>query len=41
MMRIDSHQHFWRYRPQDYRWISDDMAVLIADFLPEQLLPTL
>lgn len=41
MMRIDSHQHFWRYTPQDYRWISDEMAVLKADFLPEQLLPTL
>ncbi len=41
MMRIDSHQHFWRYRPQEYRWISDDMAMLKADFLPEQLLPTL
>jgi len=41
MMRIDAHQHFWRYRPQDYRWISDEMAVLKADFLPEQLLPTL
>ncbi len=41
MMRIDSHQHFWRYTPQDHRWISDEMAVLKADFLPEQLLPTL
>lgn len=40
-MRIDSHQHFWRYTPQDYRWISDDMAVLKQDLLPETLRPTL
>lgn len=40
-MRIDSHQHFWRYTPQNYRWISDDMAVLKQDLLPETLRPTL
>ncbi|CAM3767973.1 amidohydrolase family protein [Rahnella bruchi] len=37
MMRIDSHQHFWRYTPQDYRWISDEMAVLKQDLLPQTL----
>ncbi|KFC99759.1 L-fuconolactone hydrolase [Rahnella aquatilis CIP 78.65 = ATCC 33071] len=41
MIRIDSHQHFWRYTPQDYRWISDEMAVLKQDFLPETLKNTL
>ena len=41
MIRIDSHQHFWRYTPQDYRWISDDMAVLKQDLLPETLRPML
>lgn len=41
MMRIDSHQHFWRYIPQDYRWIGDDMAVLKQDLLPEILRPAL
>lgn len=41
MMRIDSHQHFWRYTPQDYRWISDEMAVLKQNLLPETLRPTL
>jgi len=40
-MRIDSHQHFWRYTPQDYRWISDEMPVLKQDFLPETLRETL
>ncbi|MGP6487504.1 amidohydrolase family protein [Duffyella gerundensis] len=41
MMRIDSHQHFWRYTAADYRWINDDMAVLKQDFLPEMLRPVL
>lgn len=40
-MRIDSHQHFWRYTPQEYRWISDDMPVLKQDLLPAQLRDTL
>ena len=37
MTRIDAHQHFWEYRQPDYAWISDEMAVLQRDFLPEDL----
>jgi L-fuconolactonase len=33
-MRIDAHQHFWRYDPSEYGWIDDSMAVLKRDFLP-------
>jgi L-fuconolactonase len=40
-MRIDSHQHFWRYNAQDYGWIDDSMAVLRRDFLPADLGPEL
>jgi len=40
-MRIDAHQHFWRYRPDTHGWISDEMAVLKRDFLPEDLEPLL
>jgi L-fuconolactonase len=39
--RIDSHQHFWRYDPARDTWITDDMAVLKRDFLPDDLLPDL
>ncbi|MEO6594614.1 MAG: amidohydrolase family protein [Planctomycetota bacterium] len=39
--RIDSHQHFWRYRPTDFGWIDDTMAVLRRDFLPRDLEPEL
>lgn len=40
-MRIDSHQHFWRYDPREYDWIDDRMAILKRDFLPEHLHPEL
>ena len=36
-MRIDSHQHFWRYNPKRDAWISDEMAVLKRDFAPVEL----
>jgi len=40
-MRIDAHQHFWRYRPETHGWISNAMAVLKQDFLPPDLEPLL
>lgn len=36
-MKIDSHQHFWSYNPDDYGWISIDMEILQKDYLPDQL----
>src|SRR5229473_3421897 len=36
-MKIDSHQHFWRYDAVRDAWITDSMAVLRRDFLPEHL----
>ncbi len=36
-MRIDAHQHFWRYNPARDGWITDEMAVLKNDFLPVHL----
>jgi L-fuconolactonase len=40
-MHIDSHQHFWRYDAAQYAWITDEMASLRRDFLPEDLSPLL
>jgi len=34
-VRIDAHQHFWRYDAREYGWIDDSMAGLRRDFLPE------
>jgi L-fuconolactonase len=36
-MTIDAHQHFWRYDPARDGWITDAMAHLKRDFLPEEL----
>jgi len=36
-MRIDSHQHFWKYNPVEYDWISDEMGALKRDHLPDEL----
>ncbi|RYC50669.1 amidohydrolase family protein [Flagellimonas olearia] len=40
-MKIDSHQHFWRYSPSSHAWIDSTMGVLKKDFLPEDLEPLL
>jgi len=40
-MKIDSHQHFWRYDAARDAWITDSMALLKRDFLPEHLAPEL
>jgi L-fuconolactonase len=34
VIRIDSHQHFWRYDALEYPWIDDSMTGLRRDFLP-------
>lgn len=36
-MKIDAHQHFWRYQPDTHGWISDEMSVLRKDYMPEEL----
>lgn len=40
-MRIDAHQHFWRYSDAEFGWINDEMAVMRRDFLPADLKPEL
>lgn len=40
-MKIDSHQHFWRYNAQRDAWITDEMSILKRDFLPYDLFPEL
>ncbi|HEY0245259.1 MAG TPA: amidohydrolase family protein [Mucilaginibacter sp.] len=41
MPKIDSHQHFWKYDPVQHDWINDDMQIIQADFLPDDLEPIL
>lgn len=40
-MKIDSHQHFWRFDAARDSWITGDMAVLKRDFMPRDLQPEL
>ncbi len=40
-MKIDSHQHFWKFNPVRDSWINEEMKVIQKDFLPEDLLPVL
>lgn len=39
--RLDAHQHFWRYNPAEHGWMTDPMAAIRRDFLPEDLRPLL
>jgi L-fuconolactonase len=39
-MRIDGHQHFWRFNPADYSWMKPDWPIR-RDFLPVDLEPEL
>jgi L-fuconolactonase len=40
-MRIDAHQHFWKFDSVRDSWITDDMAVLQSHFMPADLRPLL
>jgi L-fuconolactonase len=40
-MKVDSHQHFWRYDPARFGWFDDRMAMLKRDFMPSDLEPLL
>jgi L-fuconolactonase len=40
-MKIDTHQHFWKYSREEYPWIGEGMEVLAQDRLPADLNPLL
>ena len=40
-MRVDAHQHFWRYTPEEYGWLDGPLAALRRDFQPADLAPLL
>lgn len=41
LVRIDAHQHFWHYSPQEYGWIDARMQRIARSFLPADLQPEL
>ena len=40
-MRLDAHQHFWKYDPAHLIWMTDQMEVLRRAYLPDELGPLL
>ncbi len=40
-MRIDAHQHFWTYDPEEYAWITPALGEIRRDFGPKDLAPLL
>jgi len=41
MLKIDAHQHFWKFDEIRDSWISAEMAVIRRDFMPADLKPLL
>lgn len=41
MLKIDSHQHFWKFDAVRDSWIDENMSVIKHDFMPEDLEPLL
>jgi L-fuconolactonase len=41
MLKLDSHQHFWKFNPLRDNWITEEMEVIRHDFLPPDLKPLL
>lgn len=41
MLRIDSHQHFWKFDAVRHSWINEDMNAIQQDFMPADLGPLL
>jgi len=39
--KIDAHQHFWEYNPAEHAWMTDNLAALRRDFMPQDLKPLL
>lgn len=37
MLKIDAHQHFWKFDAVRDSWITDEMAIIQKDFLPQDL----
>ncbi len=40
-MKIDAHHHCWRYTPEEFDWITDDMSSIRRNFYPADLAPSL
>ena len=40
-MKIDAHHHFWRYTPEEFDWITDDLRAIRRNYYPADFAPQL
>lgn len=40
-MKVDAHQHYWHYSPEQYPWMGPELSLLARDFLPQDVAPQL
>ena len=40
-MKIDAHHHFWRYTPEEFGWITDEMHAIRRNYYPADFAPQL
>lgn len=40
-MKIDAHQHFWKYNREEYPWMGSDKKAIASDHMPSDLKPEL
>jgi len=40
-LKLDAHQHFWKYTPNEYPWIDQPRELIARDYLPPDLEPLL
>lgn len=41
MIKIDSHQHFWKLERGDYSWLTPNLKTIYRDFMPADIIPYL
>jgi len=41
MLKIDAHNHFWKFDPVRDNWITEEMSAIRRDFMPADFLPVL
>lgn len=41
MLKIDAHNHFWKFDPVRDNWITEEMSAIRRDFMPPDFLPVL
>lgn len=41
MLKVDAHHHLWKFNPQEYPWLTENLSVIQNDYFPSDLKPEL